>query len=108
MALEIIAWRPNSSFKQTVLLDGVSYVLWAKWNASYEYWTLDFLTPDLVPIASGIKLALGSELIRRRRDPALPPGNLVVFDISETAERVGRDQMGVDMLLVYENTDPDE
>lgn len=99
--MQIIPWRNASSFRETVALDGRNYVIWAKWNSTYEFWTIDIRDQVFEPIIHGLKLVPGVELIRRYSNEKLPPGSLMAVDFSQDLERIGRSDMGREAGLVY-------
>jgi hypothetical protein len=72
-----------------------------KWNSRHEFWTLDIQTREAAALINGIKLVINYELIRRYEDPNLPPGAIIPLDSSGKLERIGRDDLGEDVKLVY-------
>lgn len=108
--MQILAWPDTAdnrlpSFKMTVTLDDTAFVLWAKWNVVYGFWTLDLLDSTLDPIVTGLKLALGIDLLHRYRDARLPGGALMVVDLSGKITRIDREDMGRDVFLCYFTAD---
>lgn len=108
---QIFTWRDLADFKQSVRIDNVLYTLRARWNTSREYWTLDIFDQLGEAILLGQKIVLNTEIIRRYNDPRLPAGFIFPIDITnmnevmadgEVIARIGRDDIGTNVFLVYE------
>lgn len=99
----VISWRSEfSSFEQTVVLSGRRYRLRSKWNTVHEYWSLDILDGSSnEPIITGLKVIVGVELLNRYNDERLPPGQLIAVDMSGSIQRIGRNDMGNRVQLIY-------
>lgn len=96
-----IRWIPGAAWRQEVVLDGRVYTLRAQWNTRHQYWSLDIQTGDRDPILSGLKLTPNWEIIGRYADERLPPGRLFVVDTTGRVEKIGRQDMGRAVELVY-------
>ena len=108
--MQILAWPDTAdnrlpSFKMTVNLEGAFFVLWARWNVSYGFWTIDILSTDLEPLVTGQKIVIGVDLLTRNTEPRLPRGALLAVDLSGKITRIDREDMGRDVFLCYFTAD---
>jgi hypothetical protein len=86
-------------------LSGVRYKLNVSWNTQMAGWVLCIADTQDTLILGGIRLSVGSFLLRKYRAscPALPPGEIWVLDTSgddETAE-LTRDNFNTRFKLCY-------
>lgn len=91
----------NSAFTQQVTLDGSIYQVSLIWNGRDDAWFISFAEQDGTPILDALKIVPGYELIRRFKDSRLPPGALLTADMTDTGDYPTRDNLGVDVKLVY-------
>jgi hypothetical protein len=101
MSFEVLPWTNLPFTQQVVQLSGRSYLIEAKWNSSYRYWTLDIYDGLRQPIIFGLKLVANIELLRRYQLENLPIGALGAILTGEGVERVGRNNIGDTVQLVY-------
>lgn len=72
-------------FDQITVIDGQEYILEFIWSERENVWILNLLTSDGVPLAMGIYLNVGVDLLARwRTDTRVPQGLLTVIDMSNT------------------------
>jgi len=91
-----------SAYQYQITLDGEIYIFVFRWNTVNEYWTFDILDFASNPIAVGIKMIINYPLIKRYASSALPPGELIAVDPSGKLERIGRYDLGENLVkLVY-------
>lgn len=105
MAFKIIPWRDSADFKQSVRLDDRIFILRARWNTQYEFWSLDIYDANESALLLGQKLVFNTDLLERYTNPLLPQGRLFLIDSgseSRRIERIGRNDIGVNANLVYE------
>ncbi|MFZ8501855.1 phage baseplate plug family protein, partial [Staphylococcus aureus] len=48
--MQIIPFKEPAQWQEQIELDTQTFVLSFRWNAMNEYWVMDILTRDLVPI----------------------------------------------------------
>lgn len=89
------------SFSFTVELESSEYKFSFRWVERSESWYFDLLTPQDVLIVGGVRVVLGTPLLQRYKDDALPPGDLIVLDTTGSLSCVGRYDLGVSALVVY-------
>lgn len=75
----------------------------AKYNSTYDYYTLDILDVQNNPILTGVKIVLGVEMLQPYKKDNLPPGKLTPVAIKNVL-RAGKDTMGTDIEFVYDST----
>lgn len=97
----VIPLRGVGAFNFEIELDNRAYQMEVRWNSRKEFWTLDILTRDNIPIIRGLKMMPNVEMIRRYVDHKLPPGAIVPTDITGKLEKIGRDDLEDKIKLVY-------
>lgn len=90
---------PAYSFE--INLDETIYRMYFQWNSAYEFWTMDIQTREAENLITGIKLIINYELITRYVDPNLPAGAIIPLDTTGKLERIGRNDLGNDVKLIY-------
>lgn len=94
-----------SDWIQRTQLDGVDYVFRFLWQQRDTHWWLFLSDQDGSPIASGMKLVAGRDLLATCVDPRRPPGRLAIVD-TDTAG--GADpaftDLGERFLLLYDSS----
>ena len=60
--MQIIPFKEPSQWQEQIELGSQTFVLSFSWNAMNEYWVMDILTRDLVPIILGIKVVANYDL----------------------------------------------
>lgn len=96
-------------YSQRTRLDGREYNLHFAWNQREERWYLSLHDETDAPLVSSIKLVTNWPLLRFWRfDPRVPPGELMVVDLTGNDEPPGIDELGVGMrceLTYYATTE---
>lgn len=82
-------------------LDGIFYLLAFRFNTRATIWIMNISDEDSNIIIAGIPLLLGVNLLGRFQDSRLPPGSLFVNNFSEANIEATRDNLGEDVLLLY-------
>lgn len=89
----------------TIPLDGVTYVLRARWNITEGTWYLDAWERDgTTPIAFGIKLVQGVRL-GDTYSHALFAAGMFMLDLADGGVEAGLNDLGSRVLLVHMTTD---
>lgn len=92
--------------EQLVQLDGVEYLLRFVWAPREQAYYLSLLDQDENPLALSIRLNINAPLLRRFRDPRLPPGSLLCVDLSDRgAEITQPSDLGQRVILAYVTAD---
>ena len=97
----VIPTRALAKYNFDIALEGRLYRMQIMWNSRHEFWTLNISDNQGNQILRGIKLVINYELIRRYKKEALPPGALIPIDVTEKLERIGRNDLGTNVQLVY-------
>lgn len=106
MILEIPTRQDMPHYVETVELDGTVYGLEFYWNARAGGWFLTLWNAQLTaPLLSGRRLVLGAQLLGRYRNAALPPGDLLVVDMTGDGVEPGLKDLGLRAKLVYYGAD---
>lgn len=102
MAFVIPTITEVSAYEFQITLDGEIYIFVFRWNTIYEYWTFDILDFASTPLAVGIKLVINYPLTHRYASSLLPPGELIAIDGSGSLDRIGRYDLGENVVkLIY-------
>lgn len=91
----------DSSFVQSVTIDGVVFNLSFKWNARQEAWALAILDSEKVTIIAGIRIVANYDLLNGKVDARLPDGVLLALDMEGQGVDPGIDDLGNRVLLIY-------
>lgn len=88
-------------YQQVTTLDGVDFVLTFALNLRDSYWYVDVADQDGVPIATGIKIVVNWDLLRRCIDERRPKGQLIAIDTTGQGLDPGPDDFGTRVQLLY-------
>jgi len=80
---------PFYDFSTTIA--GREYIFDVRWNGRDEAWYFDVKEIDNTPIASGVKVVLGTLLARYTNHPLFRNGVMVVIDLNDNGEGEARD-----------------
>lgn len=94
----------DPSFKFSIDLEGVTYVLSFSYNSRMDRWTMSILDQNGVALRSGIKLITGWNLKRQYVQSVLPPGGFAVIDLANETKNPNFDDFGQRTLLYYEES----
>jgi len=96
MAVLLIPTTPGVAYyQQKTRLDGRDYVLHFAYNEREDRTYLHLHDEEDVPILKGLKLITGVPLLRHYRfDTRVPPGELMVIDLSGVGEPPGLNELG--------------
>ena len=101
--LPVSSDRANYEFKCT--LDGVRYSFAFRWNERAGQWIIDIKTASGVVIVAGIPLVSGVDFLAQFKTRAgIPQGNLFLLNLVDENISPGRDDLGVNVLLMYQET----
>lgn len=90
-----------AAYRFQITIEGVIYIFQFRWNTIHEYWTFDILNYESVPLISGVKVVINYPLLNRYASSLLPPGEIIALDTSGKLERVGRNDLGDSVKLIY-------
>lgn len=98
----------SSSYNYTVAtaLDDTVYQIDVRWNDVLQLWYLDLLDIDRNMIVSGIAIVIGCALGGQCVDARMPPGVIMVADLSAAAtgappRDAGVDDLGSRVVVLY-------
>jgi hypothetical protein len=101
LQLPVTSSSANYEFKTT--LDGVKYTLAFRFNNRAGRWIMDIKTGSGTIITAGIPLLAGIDFPAQfQHIEGLPHGNLFLVNLADENESPGRDDLGVDVLLMYQ------
>lgn len=102
MILIIDTFPDDLRWQQITQLDGREYVLHFFWDDRVDGFFLDMRDQNDDPIATSIALVLSANLLRRFPDPRLPPGRLMLLDLSDRQNEIEQpSDLGARVFLVY-------
>lgn len=90
-----------ANYSQITALDGIAYVLLFQWNPRDSHWYLSTSDQDETPIQMGVRVVVGSSILRRCVDARRPPGILVAIDQSGRGLDPGFSDFGTRVELIY-------
>jgi len=86
----------------SVQLDGSVYRMRIRYNSRSGVWTLDLFDSAEQALLCGLALRTGIDLLDQYVDDRLPPGRLFIVNFVSEHGEPGRDDLGTDAVLVYE------
>jgi hypothetical protein len=99
IALPIAAGVVDQSF--SIKLDGAVYHFRLRYITRAAVWVLSIGAADAAPIASGLVVRLGVDLLAQFSDDRFPPGRLFALNFVDPYVEAGRDNFGRDVALIY-------
>jgi len=99
--LPVTSDRANYEFKTT--LDGEKYSFAFRFNNRAGRWIMDIKTAMGAVIVAGIPLLAGVDFLAQfPAAEGLPPGSIFLLNLSDENESPGRDDLGANVLLMYQ------
>lgn len=86
---------------QTVNIANRTYRIAVHWNTRSAQWCLDLFTSGGEPLIIGQALRLNYDVLLGHTDPRLPQGHLLPIPTSNSVKRIGRDDLGDRVRLVF-------
>ncbi len=99
--MQIIPFKEPSQWQEQIELDSQTFILSFSWNAMNEYWVMDILTRDLVPLILGIKVVANYDLTAQYVVNNKPSGDIVCENIIGGQGKIQRYDMGEVTELIY-------
>lgn len=99
--MEMIPFKEPACWSMQITLDRIIYFLEFKWNALNEFWVMNILTSQKVPLILGIKIVPSYNLLAAYTVFGQPPGAIICQNIVDTVEGIGRFDMSQKFQLVY-------
>lgn len=100
-----IPMSSESSFTESVTLDGNEYILSFKWNTRGAFWSMDIADANSSALVSGIRLAVSFPLNIQHPQLGMPIGIFIVYDSNPQTANIepGRDDFtsGRKLQLLY-------
>jgi hypothetical protein len=98
--------QTSTFFDQLTQLDGVQYLFNFWWSDREAAWYLGLYDQNENGLAVGLRLNVTWNLLRRFRDPRLPPGVLMCVDMTGTnTDMSAPAELGQRVQLVYFTSD---
>lgn len=97
----IIPTRSLPAYGFEISLEGSVYRLDFRWNSAYEFWTMDVRDRQNNVLIGGIKLVINYEILFRYSRGNVPPGSILPIDTTGKLARIGRNDLGEAVKLVY-------
>lgn len=99
--MQIIPFKEPSQWQEQIELGSQTFILSFSWNAMNEYWVMDILTRDLVPIILGIKVVANYDLTAQYVANGKPGGDIVCENIIGGQGKIQRYDIGDVAELIY-------
>ena len=96
MAILLIPTTPGQPYyQQKTRLDGRDFLLHFAYNEREARWYLSIHDEEDTPLRKGLKLVANWPLLRHyREDPRMPPGELIIFDLTGDGSPPTLDDLG--------------
>ncbi len=88
-------------WEQDTELDGRQFRLSFAWSLREEAWYLDISSRGGTLLAAGLKLVEGVDVLRREASSDMPPGPLVLLDMTGAHAECTHDDLGKRWILFY-------
>lgn len=99
--MELIPFKLPAQWRAAINLDNIQYNLIFRWNAMNQYWVMDILTSEDLPVIFGVKIVTNYNLLMQYSMDNKPPGNIICQNIVGGWEAIRRYDMGQTNELVY-------
>ncbi len=99
--MELIKWHQAAAFGQNIILGNNLFYLDAFWNVRDEAWYLSIKTANGLQIITNIKVTIGIDLLSFCKNEEKPDGELLVVPTNPKVSFITRDNMGVDVNLIF-------
>jgi hypothetical protein len=104
--LEIDLDSSLTYYDELVQLESLEYLLEFAWSDRESSWYLNIYDQDGNQLATGIKLLLNVDLLRRFNDPRLPPGKLICDVLGGDSVDIGTSaDLGERVTVLYVTSD---
>lgn len=103
--MEIIQWFNEPSWSQDVVLGGDLYRVAGKYNPRDDSWYCDVLDSSGESLVLGRRVTIGTDILSGVSEESRPNGILLVTPVVEGVLDVSRDNMGVDVKLIFAGYD---
>jgi hypothetical protein len=100
--LPIAEDTPHQSF--SVQLEGTVYQVRLRYNTRAGHWALGLADAAGIVLLSGVAVRLGVDLLSQYKDDRFPPGKLFAMNWVDQYQEPGRDNLGTDVSLIYEES----
>lgn len=106
LAIDTSTAQTATYWDQITQLDGVQYFLEFIWSGRESCWYMSILDQSQNYLATGLRLNINWNLLRRFQNPELPQGLLYCIDVTNTNTDIQRStDLGVNVQLCYITSD---
>lgn len=97
----LIPFQPSvPSYRMSVAIEATNFVLDVYYNERDSAWYFDLLDSEESPIISGVKVVLGTPLLRTV-DERAPGGVWIAHDTTNSGVEAGLDDLGGRVVVEY-------
>lgn len=89
----IIPFAEFPAFRQSLTLEGVSYIFSFVWNTRDNAWTMSIYDDQNEPLVLGIRIVLNYELIGQYQHLEIPPGKIYALDTTGNVNPITYEDM---------------
>ncbi len=82
-------------------IDGETFVFWWRWNEREATWYVSISDSENLPIVSGVRVVLKTNLLEGVADSRLPSGEIRVRDLTGATAEPTRETLGKSVVVVY-------
>lgn len=100
--MQIIPFKTPAFWQEQITLDNEIFILSFKWNALNEFWVMNILSRDEVPIILGIVIVPDYNLTAQYAAiPGMPKGDIICQNIINAPDTISRFDMSQKFELIY-------
>jgi hypothetical protein len=86
----------------TTILDGIELDFELLNNSRGDYWTMNIYSSAGDLLAAGVRLVTNWPLMLRNTDERLPPGQMMLIDMTGAGTEANYDALGTTHVLMYQ------
>ena len=103
--LQLPVSSDRASYEFKITIENVKYTFAFRFNSRADRWIMDIKTGGGVMLVAGLPLLIGVDLLAQFKDAKeIPQGNLFLVNLFDQNESPGRDDLGNNVLLMYQET----
>lgn len=103
--MQVIRWFDLPKWEQNVVLDGNVYYISVNYNTRDNAWYISIRTNEDIPLITGKKVTLNTDILENVYSILKPNGILYVSPIGNDVKEITRDNMGVEVEMVFISND---
>lgn len=99
--MQVIKWFDEPFWTQNVVLGDAPFVMSVNYNTRNDSWFMDLTTNDDVPLIYGKRITLDTDMFNNIHSELRPKGVLLVVPVAANVLEITRDNMGIEIELIF-------